>query len=97
MRLDLRYALFPLVEDERIFTHLPAAETLDDPHRLGRIAGYMSNHFIMKGEFDQAIVSAHRALALATSHKDFDGQVGANQMLGLIYFHLGDYRQALEV
>ncbi len=101
LRLDLRHALFPLGEQERVLEHLQTAESLaedlNDTYRLGRIAGYLSSLFTMKGELDRAFVSAQRALALTTSHHDVEGQVMANRMLGRLYVNFGDYRQALEV
>jgi class 3 adenylate cyclase/tetratricopeptide (TPR) repeat protein len=99
LRLDLRNALLPLGEHARVLEHLRAAETLaetlDDPHRLGRIASRMCISFLVAGEHDRAIASAQRALALGTTHGDVDLQVAANSRLGLIYYQVGDYRQAL--
>ncbi len=100
LRFDLRNALVPLGEHHHILDHLREAlmlaETLDDSHRLGRISSFMSNYFSAVGDNDQAISSAQRALSLATSHNDLDGQVAAYHQLGRLYYLVGHYRQALE-
>ncbi len=101
LRVDLHYALIPLGAYERILDHLRAAEALGealgDTHRLGLLACQIGSYFQVAGDFDQAIASFHRALALCTSHETFDIQVQANVLLGRIYEQVGDYRQALEV
>ena len=49
LRLALRSALFPSGDSGRILAALREAETLaaalDDPRRLGQIAGFLSVHF----------------------------------------------------
>jgi tetratricopeptide (TPR) repeat protein len=100
LRCDLRNALLPLGEHTRILNHLHAAETLaqrlDDPQRLGWIAGYLCNSFAVLGEYDQAIAAGQQALALATISGAFDLQVLAHLVLGVAYSTVGDFQQALE-
>ena len=53
LRLDLRNALYPLGELERILHPLAGrralAEALDDQHRLGWVSPYLLNHFTHRG------------------------------------------------
>src|SRR5262252_7039486 len=66
LRCDLRNALLPLGEHARILDHLHAAESLaerlDDPQRLGWIAGYLCNSFSVLGDYDHAIAAGQHAL-----------------------------------
>jgi class 3 adenylate cyclase/tetratricopeptide (TPR) repeat protein len=99
VRLALRSALFPSGDSERILGYLREAETLaatlDDPRRLGHIAGFLSVHFRNRGAYDQAIAAAQRALALATASEEVVLHALANQRLGLAYQSQGDYRRAI--
>jgi tetratricopeptide (TPR) repeat protein len=100
LRCDLRNALLPLGEHARILDHLRAAETLaqrlDDPQRLGWIAGYLCNSFAVLGAYAQAIAAGQHALALATTSGACDLQVLAHLVLGVTYSTAGDFRQALD-
>ena len=93
--------LHPLGESERILNHLrqaePLAEALGDQRRLGQLAGYMSVCLRHRGNIDDALASAQRALAIATALGDVGLQVAANSFLGELYLWvLNDYRQAAE-
>ena len=100
LRLALRSALLPSGDSERIVTYLREAETLaaalDDHHRLGQIAGFLSVHFRNRGAYDQAIAAAQRALALATADENVVLQALANLYLGAAYWPQGDYRRAID-
>src|SRR5215471_16117897 len=100
LRCDLRNALLPLGEHARILDHLRAAESLaerlDDPQRLGWIAGYLCNSFSVLGEYAQAIAAGQHVIALATTSGAFDLQVLAHLVLGVTYSTVGDFRQALD-
>ncbi len=101
LRIDLHYALIPLGAYDLILDHLRAAQTLgeaiDDTYRLSLLACQIGSYFQVAGDFDQAIASFHRALALSTSHKTFEVQLQANVLLGRIYEQVGNYHQGLEV
>ena len=100
LRLALRSALFPSGDSERIVAYLREAETLavalDDHHRLGQIAGFLSAHFRNQGAYDQSIAAAQRALTLATADEDVVLQALANQFLGATYWAQGDYLRAID-
>jgi class 3 adenylate cyclase/tetratricopeptide (TPR) repeat protein len=100
LRLALRSALLPSGDSERIVAYLREAETLaatlDDHHRLGQIAGFLSVHFRNRGAYDQAIAAAQRALALATADEDVVLQALANLYLGAAYWPQGDYQRAID-
>jgi tetratricopeptide (TPR) repeat protein len=100
LRLALRTALQTSGNVGRILAYLREAESLaaalDDPRRLGQIAGFLSIHFNNRGAHDQAIAAAQRALALATAGRDDVLHALANQYLGAAYQGQGDYRQAID-
>jgi tetratricopeptide (TPR) repeat protein len=99
LRFDLRSVLVPLQERERIRDMLREAETLAtglaDQYRLGRVYAYMTEHFRVQGDPDQAIASGQRALAIAAALGDFGLQVAPTLYMGQVYHGLGDYRQAI--
>ena len=100
LRFALRNSLVSLGKIERILEYLreaePLAEALEDRRRLGRVAAYMASYFWWVGEYERAIESGQRALAIAADLGDFALQVFVNFSLGQIYHAMGDYRQALE-
>jgi tetratricopeptide (TPR) repeat protein len=100
LRLALRTALNPRGESERVLAYLREAEALaaalDDPHRLGRIAGHLSVQFYYGGVYDQAIAVAQHTHALATASGDVVLHALANHYLGIAYQAQGDYRRAID-
>jgi class 3 adenylate cyclase/tetratricopeptide (TPR) repeat protein len=99
LRLALRSALLPSGDTGRILTVLHEAESLaaalDDPWRLGQIFGFLATHFSQKGAYDQSILVAQRAIALATASGNVVLQALANLNLGFAYRPRGEYRQAI--
>jgi DNA-binding winged helix-turn-helix (wHTH) protein/tetratricopeptide (TPR) repeat protein/class 3 adenylate cyclase len=100
LRLALCSALYPLGYSERILACLREAEalaaTLADPHRLGQISVFLSNHFRNMGAYDQAIAAAQRSLALATASGDAVLHALANHQLGETYEAQDDYCRAID-
>jgi class 3 adenylate cyclase/tetratricopeptide (TPR) repeat protein len=100
LRLALRSALLPSGNFGRILAALREAESLtaalDDPHRLGQVSRFLSDHFSFMGAYDEAIATAQRALVLATASGEVVLQALANQSLGRACRAQGDYRRAVE-
>jgi tetratricopeptide (TPR) repeat protein len=100
LRLALRSALRPLGDFGRILTCLREAErlaeALDDRRRLSQVLRYLSSYFYLMDAYDQAIVAAQRALALATTGEEAVLPALANQYLGLTHQARGDYGQAID-
>jgi tetratricopeptide (TPR) repeat protein len=100
LRLALRSALYPFGDLGRIQVALREAESLaealDDPRRLAQVSVFLSIHFHLWGAYDQAIVAAQRALALATAGGEVALHALANQTLGIAYLYQGDYRRAID-
>ncbi len=101
LRFDLRTALFPLGDFERIFGCLREAErlarALDDQRRLGQLSVYLSHNLRETGHPTEALAFGQRAQAIAESLGDVPLQVTGNLYLGAAYLFTGDYRQAEEL
>ena len=97
LRFALRTALMPSGAFGRILAVLREAEALaaalDDPRWLGQVSIFMTMHFFITGDPDQAIAAGQHALATAS------GDVGlhavANAYLGMAYHAQGEYQQAM--
>src|SRR5215831_1450776 len=100
LRLDLRTALLALGELGRVFEYLREAETLaialDDPHRLERVSLFMTSHYTVAGDYDRAIVTGQRALALAMAGGVLGTQLQGHFYLGQAYYHQGEYHRAID-
>src|SRR5215468_6453087 len=100
VRLDLRNALFPLEELDRLLENLRGAESLSealgDQRRLGRISSYMVHYYTLMGDREKATESGRRGLALAQTLADFALQIQLNYYLGRAYYYMGDYGKAIE-
>jgi DNA-binding SARP family transcriptional activator len=101
LQLQLRTALWPLAEFERIAKCLEEAErlatSLDDRGRLGRIAAFMSVLRWVTGDSRAARFLGQRAREVAVSLEDRPLLVMSNHFLGLARFLLAEYREAEDV
>ena len=100
LRLDLRNALFPLEELDRLVENLRAAESLSeglgDQRRLGRISSYLVHYYTLMGDREKATEASRRGLSLAQVLGDFALQIQLNYYLGRACYYMGDYGQAIE-
>jgi tetratricopeptide (TPR) repeat protein len=100
LQFDLYSARLVLGQLERVLHDLRTAETLaealDDPRRLGRVSLCMAQCFLMARQYDRAMASSQRALALAAASGDRYTPIEANNFLGLVYFLQGNYHQAMD-
>ena len=98
LRFDLRTALHPLGEFERILGCLREAEdlarALGDQRRLGQMSVYRCHNLWMTGHPTEAIVFGQSAQAIAESLGDVPLQVTGNLYLGAACLRTGDYRRA---
>jgi tetratricopeptide (TPR) repeat protein len=97
---ELYSALVQFGEFRRGMEYLREAETLaeklGDQRRLGQILSSMTHSFWTVGNYDDAIACGQRALALTAANGDIVNQSIALSYLGTVYFHLGDYRRAID-
>ncbi|HSF02379.1 MAG TPA: hypothetical protein VLA62_05185, partial [Solirubrobacterales bacterium] len=99
IRLDLRNALLPLGERERMGEHLHQAEglarTVGDQHRLARIATFMVIQCVATGDYDRAVRFGQEALGIARALGDRPTEVVATSFLGLTHAAKGEFGTAI--
>ena len=87
VRLELRNALLPLGDNERMLAHLHAAEELaiatGDDRRLGWILAYLTVCYTAAGNQAEAIARGRKALELSTAPGDEGLGVMARFFVGL--------------
>ena len=100
LRLELRSALHPLGEFERVLESLQRAaglaESSGDTRRQGRVFSYLAQSFRLGGDYTGAIEAGQKAIEIGRSFDDLGIQAPANFHLGQAFFHLGDHGQAAE-
>jgi tetratricopeptide (TPR) repeat protein len=101
LRFDLRPALVPFGEMERLFAYLREAqllaEGLGDQCRLGQALIYMTISFWVTGDQERALEIGQRAFSLANTLDDFSLQFLAHYSLGRIRSALGNYPRAADL
>ena len=101
LRLDLRHALTPLGEVERILRHLRDAETVatrtGDRSRLGRVVSFETNCLFALGDHVSAIACGRRALDMSRELHDLEMGIAAEQFVGRSLHAQGRYRDAAEL
>ena len=100
LRFALRSALVPSGDFGRILVYLREAEALatalDDPRRLGRVSAFLAHSFLPRGDYDQAIACAQRALALPRPAGMASCRPWRTATLASPYHAQGDYRRAID-
>ena len=98
IRLDLRNALAPLSELERMGTHLREAEalarTLGDQGRLAGIAAFMANQCVNNGDFVEAVRFGQEALGIARTLEDRSIEARVTINLGMAHAARGEFNDA---
>jgi tetratricopeptide (TPR) repeat protein len=100
LRFDLRTALVPLADWDRMQEHLRGAEalatTLGDQRRLARVSIYMVIQSVLAQEYDEAVRFGQQALAIGQSLGDLAIEVPASAYLGVAHEARGDHRAAVD-
>jgi tetratricopeptide (TPR) repeat protein len=100
VRFDLRTALSPLGEFERIFGRLREADglarALHDDRRLGQTSVYMCTNLYMSGRPREALAFGQNAHALGESLGDLPLRVTGGLYFGAACLGTGDYRRGEE-
>jgi tetratricopeptide (TPR) repeat protein len=101
IRFQIRVPLMALADIRRLHEHLSLAEALadrlEDHRRLVKIIAYKTHYFWLVGQYEQALETGVKALALATSLGDSRVEAEAILNLGATYYFIGDYRKAIAV
>src|SRR5207248_6785171 len=90
LRFELRDALNPVGELERVRDHLheatTLAERLGDQGRLGRVLVHMTDYCRLRRDYDRAVAFGQRALAIADGLGDVVLQKETRYRLGQVYY-----------
>ena len=101
VRFDLRHALQPLGDFDRLYANLRVAEGLaeaiGDQQRLGRVSAYLTDCLRLSGDLEQAIETGRRALAIIDKLGDVTARIPLNTYLGQVYYAGADYRTAADL
>ena len=101
LRLDLRHALTPLGEVERILRHLRDAEAVaartGDRRRFGRVVSFQTNCLFALGDHVGAIECGRRALDMSRELNDVEMGIAAEQFVGRSLHAQGRYREAADL
>lgn len=99
LRFDLRNALQPMGDRNRIAKYLreaeQLAERLDDRRRMGWVQSYLTEQFWMLGRYAESASAGELALSAARNLDDLPLQVITNLPLGLAHHTRGDYPAAI--
>jgi tetratricopeptide (TPR) repeat protein len=91
LRLELRAALAPIGEYDRMLAVLTQAEvlarSLGDSARLGAILSFLTNFFALRGDFERAITHGEDARRITAGLGDPALRVLAGTLLSLAYFY----------
>lgn len=100
LRLELRSALHPLGEFERVLGTLQQAaelaKSIGDTRREGRVLSYLAQSYRLRGNYADAVKAGQQAIAIGRTFEDLGIQAPANFHLGQAFFHLGDHHRAIE-
>jgi class 3 adenylate cyclase/tetratricopeptide (TPR) repeat protein len=100
LRLELRNALHPLGEFERVVEILQRAaelaESVVDKRRQGRVLSYLAQSYRLRGDNTGAIDAGEKAVEIGRDFNDPGIHVPANFHLGQVLFHLGDHLRAID-
>jgi tetratricopeptide (TPR) repeat protein len=99
LRCDLSSALTPFSQWEQALIHLHRAESiaeeLGDHRRLRRVYRRIAGTLRQTQDLEPALAYCQKAHAIKTALEDVDTQLWVNHTMGMIYFDLALYRQAM--
>ncbi len=100
LRFDLRTALVPLADWDRMQEHLRSAEALatalGDQPRLARVSIYMVIQSVLAQEYEEALRFGRQALSIGQALGDLAIEAPANAYVGVAQEAKGDHRAAID-
>jgi PAS domain S-box-containing protein len=99
LRFDARNALFVVNDFKRGLEHLQKSKeiavSIHDEERLGKILTWMTAHWNLAGNSEQAIVTAKEALKYTSSTNGSDSKIVAHNWLGVAHYNLGQFKESI--
>ena len=100
LRFDIRNALFVLNDFKRGFEYLEeakeAATALNDRERLGKLFTWMTAHWNLDGNSEQAVITGKQALEHTFGPKNIESNIVAHNWLGVAYHNLGQFEPSID-
>jgi len=100
LRFDIRNALFILNDFERGFEHLEKSKqlamSLQDEERLAKVLTWMTAHWNLAGNSQQAVITARQALHHTSGANNRDSNIVAHNWLGVAYYNLGQFKESIK-
>jgi class 3 adenylate cyclase/tetratricopeptide (TPR) repeat protein len=99
LRIDIRSALFVFHDFRRGFEYLreaeEAAKALNDQDRLAEVLTWMTAHWNLDGNSEQAVITGKQALKYSVGKKNFKANIVAHNWLGVAYHNLGQFKPSI--
>ena len=100
LRIEIRSALFVFNEFKRGFEFLEeaieAAKALNDHERLGKLLTFMTAHWNLEGNSEQAVITGKQALKYIVGQRNIDSNIVAHNWLGVAYHNLGQFEPSID-
>ena len=100
LRIDIRSALFVFNDFQRGFEFLEeaieAAKALNDHDRLGKLFTFMTAHWNLAGNSEQAVITGKEALKYIVGQRNIDSNIVAHNWLGVAYHNLGQFEPSID-
>lgn len=100
LRFDARNSLFLLNDFRRGLEYLEEARTiaveLNDEERLGQLLTWMTAHWNLAGNSEQAIVTGGQAIEHTTRPTSLDANIVSHYFLGIANYNLGRFKTAID-
>jgi class 3 adenylate cyclase/tetratricopeptide (TPR) repeat protein len=100
LRIEIRSALFVFNEFKRGFKFLEeaieAAKALNDHERLGKLLTFMTAHWNLEGNSEQAVITGKEALKYIVAQTNIDSNIVAHNWLGVAYHNLGQFESSID-
>jgi class 3 adenylate cyclase/tetratricopeptide (TPR) repeat protein len=101
LRIELRHALTPLGQVQRILEHLRAAEILADSMgdrlRLGRVVSFTANCLVNQARYAETLTAGARALGIAQELQDQAMEIATRIYMARARLGRGECREAIEI
>src|SRR5262245_29377430 len=100
LRIEIRSALFVFNEFKRGLEFLEeaieAAKALNDHERLGKLLTFMTAHWNLAGNSEQAVITGQEALKYIVAERNIDSNIVAHNWLGVAYHNLGQFESSID-
>ncbi len=100
LRFDARNALFVLNDFQSGFEYLEKAKEtamiLHDEERLGKLLTWITAHWNLAGNSEQAVIIGKQALQYTVGQRNIDVKIVAHNWLGVAYHNLGQFNASID-